>query len=347
MISFKTSMRIQRRKNALWMCGAAMAAVTLALAPGRVGADSGTGTQDSRAKQADASATPGREYIHPDAGIPGIVRNLPGDFMDFGRRTFSMDNMPMLAGLTASTALLIALDGPLYEKTMELGDRMGVAQVERKSTIVRMHMPVINRDVGLLAVPNSMGTAMYFIGDGWLHFGVIGGFLGYGLAAPSNRALKTAADLLETLTLNGVTILAIKMSTGRENPINRESPSGKWRFFPDPITYLKNVTKYDAYPSGHLASVIGTVTVIAGNYPENYWIRPLGYGLMVPLAFQMVNSGVHWYSDYPLGLYIGYAYARIVLGRRRIIRPGETALLPEVRPLPMEGGGGLSLNWTI
>ena len=68
---------------------------------------------------------------------------------------------------------------------------------------------------------------------------------------------------------------------------------------------------------------------------------------MVPLAFQMVNSGVHWYSDYPLAIYMGYTFAKIVVGRRRIVRPGETAFLPEIAPVPMEGGGGLVLRWTM
>ena len=347
MIFFKTNMRIKAGHLPTRACGAILfvAAIFPAYAPAVP--ESATLPSGSSLAGTTANFPAARDYVHPDASAMGIVRNLPGDWLEFGRRTFSRENAPLLAGIAASTALLVAVDGMLYEKTMDLGDRMGVQQVERKSTIVRMYLPVINRDVGLLAVPNSLGTAMYFIGDGWLQFAITGGFLGYGWAAPDSRALKTAADLFETLTLNGVTVLAIKMSTGRENPINRESPSGKWRFFPNPVTYLKNVTKYDAFPSGHLASVMGTVTVIAENYPEYRWIRPVGYGLMVPLAFQMVNSGVHWYSDYPLALFMGYTFAKIVVGRRRVVRAGETAFMPEIMPLPMEGGGGLQLRWRM
>lgn len=335
------------RINARYLCTRACGALLFLLAASPACPESATVAEDSSAAGPGASTKASHDYVYPDAGPVGIVRNLPGDWAEFGRRTFSRENAPMLAGIAASTALLIAVDGELYEQTMKLGDRMGIAQVERKSTIVRMYMPVIKRDVGLLAVPNSLGTAMYFIGDGWLQFAITGSFLGYGLAAPDSRALKTAADLFETLTLNGITVLAIKMSTGRENPINRESPSGKWRFFPNPVTYLKNVTKYDAYPSGHLASVMGTVTVIAENYPEYRWVRPVGYGLMVPLAFQMVNSGVHWYSDYPLALFMGYTFAKIVVSRRRVIRAGQTAFIPEIMPLPVEGGAGLELCWRM
>lgn len=346
-IFFNTDMKIGYGYPAAPVCVVLAALCIMAWLPGRAFTASSTGSMDSAPAESSTPAAASREYIYPDASLTGIARNLPGDWAEFGRRTFCRENVPVLAGIAASTALLIAVDGELYERTMELGDRMGVAQVERKSTIVRMYMPVIKRDVGLLAVPNSLGTAMYFIGDGWLQMAITGGFLGYGLALENNRAVKTAVELVETMTLNGITVLAIKMSTGRENPINRETPSGKWRFFPDPVTYLKNVTKYDAFPSGHLASVMGTVTVISDNYPEYRWIRPVGYGLMVPLAFQMVNGGVHWYSDYPLALYMGYTFAKIAGGRRRIVRAGGTALLPQVNPVMLEGGGGLELRWAI
>jgi uncharacterized protein (DUF3820 family) len=146
---------------------------------------------------------------------------------------------------------------------------------------------------------------------------------------------------------NGIVVLALKMSTGRENPNTRETPSGKWRFFRNPKTYLSKVNKYDAFPTGHMATLMSITTVIAENYPEAKWIRPLGYALMVPLGFQMVNSGVHWYSDYPLGLYIGYTFGKIVAGRNTINVPLQGRALPEIRPLLLGGGLGLELEWRL
>jgi len=342
-----SGMRFVKPDISLPMYGAVMALCCTVMATGRALPASSTVLADSGALGATVSTPASREYIYPDAGPVNIMKNLPGDVAEFGRRTFCRENIPVLAGITVSTALLIASDSYTFEKTWEMGDRMGIAHLERKSTIVRVHVPVLNRDVGLLALPNSLGTAMYFLGDGWMHMSITGAFFGYGYLASDIRALKTAADLLETLTLNGTTVLAIKMSTGRENPVDRSTPTGKWRFFTNPVTYLGHVTKYDAYPSGHVASVTGTVTVIAENYPEYRWIQPVGYAMLVPLGFQMVNGGIHWYSDYPLSLFIGYTYAKIVLGRRRIVRAGETVLLPDVRPIPLAGGAGLELCWNM
>jgi hypothetical protein len=88
-----------------------------------------------------------------------------------------------------------------------------------------------------------------------------------------------------------------------------------WRLLPDQADYLNHVSKYDAFPSGHLATAMMCVTVIAGNYPEHKYIKPLGYSLMTVVGFQMLNNGVHWASDYPLGLAIGYSFGKIIQAR--------------------------------
>ena len=65
-----------------------------------------------------------------------------------------------------------------------------------------------------------------------------------------------------------------------------------------------------------------TLTVIASNYEEYTWIRPVGYGLMTLLSFQMINNGVHWISDYPLALGIGYLFGKIIVenGRKKLTK---------------------------
>ena len=76
------------------------------------------------------------------------------------------------------------------------------------------------------------------------------------------------------------------------------------------------------------------------NYPEVKWVRPLGYALMVPLMFQMVNSKVHWWSDYPLGIYLGYTMARIVTDKRQVNRTAEPQTMPELGPLVLQRNVG-------
>lgn len=69
-------------------------------------------------------------------------------------------------------------------------------------------------------------------------------------------------------------------------------------------------------PSGHIATFMVTITVIATNYPEIKWIKPVGYSLMGIIAFEMMASRVHWVSDYLLALLIGYVVGKTAANRR-------------------------------
>jgi len=57
------------------------------------------------------------------------------------------------------------------------------------------------------------------------------------------------------------------------------------------------------------------VTVISHNYSKYRFIRPFGYTLMTLLGYQMLNNGVHWMSDYPLGLALGYSFGKLAIKR--------------------------------
>ena len=56
------------------------------------------------------------------------------------------------------------------------------------------------------------------------------------------------------------------------------------------------------------------------------------------LGYSMLNNGVHWASDYPIGIAIGYAFAKIA------VRNGRT----RVEPLadPAAHGTGMALPGT-
>ena len=75
------------------------------------------------------------------------------------------------------------------------------------------------------------------------------------------------------------------------------------------------------FPSGHLATAMATITILAGNYPDNKYIKPVGYSLMGLLGYAMLNNGVHWISDYPLAIAIGYTCGKIVSSRGHQVIP--------------------------
>ena len=117
---------------------------------------------------------------------------------------------------------------------------------------------------------------------------------------------------MEALIASGLVVQVLKRVTGRESPQAATSGTGRWQFFPNIQQYQKHQSKYYAFPSGHITTTMATVTVIAENYPEVGWIRPVGYGIVGLLGISLVNVGYHWYSDLPLGIALGYTFGKII-----------------------------------
>ena len=127
-----------------------------------------------------------------------------------------------------------------------------------------------------------------------------------------NRALQTASQLTEAFIALGVGTQAMKYATGRENPSDATATRGKWRPFPTWSNFQNKKSKYDAFPSGHLATFVSAITIISQNYPEKKWIRPLGYSIAGLCGLAMINNGVHWASDFPLGFALGYGLGKFI-----------------------------------
>ena len=69
-------------------------------------------------------------------------------------------------------------------------------------------------------------------------------------------------------------------------------------------------------PSGHITTLMTTVMIISENYKEIKWIKPVGFGLMGLMGFEMLQSKVHWASDFPIAIFMGYIIGKsIVKGR--------------------------------
>jgi membrane-associated phospholipid phosphatase len=186
------------------------------------------------------------------------------------------------------------------------------------------------------------------LGDGRSQFGLSAVFALYGWTANDKKALKVASQIAEAVLASGTVVQVLKHSTGRESPIVRSSPTGTWRFLPSPFDYHQRIPAYDAYPSGHVATSLATVIVLAENYPDVKWIRPVGYTLVAGVAVGMVNSGIHWYSDYPLSIALGYYFGMIVAHPDGIAfenddKAVQISLIPIARP----EGAGLSLLMTF
>ena len=248
-----------------------------------------------------------------------FAKNIPIDLYQLGKTSFSKKNLPKLGVILAGTAILVAIDQPILDAAQQFGRYVNLDPARKSKTVIEAKLGSFSVDV--LDIPQNVNSAMYFIGEGWPSILIASGFYSYGLIANDYRALQTTSQLTEMFFTLAITTQFIKRITGRQSPLRVYMPGGvpggDWHPFPAPAKYQKNVSNFDAFPSGHMATVMATITILSGNYPDNKYIKPVGYTLMGLMGYSMLNNGVHWISDYPLAIAIGYTCGKIALSRGR------------------------------
>ncbi len=234
------------------------------------------------------------------------VTEIPETSIRALKKSFSKEAMWPWVGILGSTALLYHYDAEIYQEGQAAGRNLGIGNADNTRTVVKAGQ------YDLLRLPSDTGSALYFLGDGWLHGSIAAGFLSAGYFGNYDRPFNTGIQLVHGMIVSTIFSQGIKHATGRESPSERTTPSGAWRPFPSFNAYNSNTPKYDAFPSGHVMTATLTFTVIAENYPEyNYLTYPLAGTWLALLSYQMVNNGVHWASDYPLGIAMGYLFGKL------------------------------------
>jgi len=271
---------------------------------------------DLKISQRDTLALPSQQPLKWHT----MITNLPGDWSQYYKLRFRASSIPEFVGISILTAGLIVTDDATYE----ISDRW-----------YRNSGPV-----------SDVSNFFVSIGDGKSQFALAGAFAAYGLITNDTHALRTGSQIVQAVLASGAVVQVLKHITGRESPFVRSSPTGIWRFFPNQIDYHKRVPAYDAFPSGHICTALATVIVIAENYPEEKWIRPVGYVISGLVGVGMVNRGIHWYSDYPLGLALGYMFGMIAAHPEGLIGGASdqgSSTHMSIAPALNEKGIGLSL----
>jgi len=278
-----------------------------------------------------------------------FVTNVPHDLGMFGKAVVAKKNLPMLGMLLGSTAVLVALDQPLLDAAQQFG-RFIHLDANRKFTRA-ISFNIGSFAVPVLDVPQNLNSAFYFIGEGWPSILAAGSFYGYGIFTNDYRARQTSSQLAEMFFTLAVTTQVLKRITGRQSPFNSTTPGGEWHPFTKPSVYQADVSNYDAFPSGHLATIMATVTILAGNYPDSKFIKPVGYSIMGLLGYAMMNNGVHWAGDYPVAIAIGYTCGKIALshGQKKIPKKSiQTVYKSSLMPMFIgQNGYGLSYRLTF
>jgi hypothetical protein len=272
-------------------------------------------TMYSLSKQPIYFAKGGDSFTCKKPATFDFLTHIPADAFGYIGHSFKKDNLYKLGVVAASTGLLLILDQRIANGVQQFANNHGIDGRESLAPLIQVNL--FGKSTNLMKWPKNINTAFYNLGQGSSVVYMAAGFLIAGKIKKDPRALQTASQLVESFLALGVGTQLIKYGTGRENPSDATVVGGRWRPFPTMSNFQNNKPLYDAFPSGHLATLVSAITIVSENYPRKRWIKPVGYSIAGLMSLAMVNNGVHWASDFPLGFAIGYGYAKYIAKKNK------------------------------
>ncbi len=234
-----------------------------------------------------------------------VISEIPRTSLLSLEKSFSRESIPSWIEIIGSTAILYHNDEVILHDIQQSGREWGIGNEDRTKAVLSAG------DIDILRLPSDTGSVLYFLGDGWLHGGIAAGFLYNGFSAHHSRAFNTGLQLTHGMIVSTLFNQFLKRSFGRESPYVKTEKLGRWSPYPSIPEYQSHTSRYDAMPSGHVMTTTLVFTIINENYPEySHLIVPIGVTWTSLLAWQMVNNGVHWASDYPLGIAMGFVIGK-------------------------------------
>lgn len=244
-----------------------------------------------------------------------FVTHVPKDLIQISKSPFQKANFKNLVIIIGTSTALVFADQKIYDGVRKFSDNIHLHPEEENKTI--WSIKTGNKETVLLKVPRNLNTGLYNIGQGFTTILIAAGFYVQGKISKNYTSLQTASDLTESFITLGMFTQLLKYVTGRENPGVSSMNGGAWHPFPSLSSFQNDKSRFDAFPSGHLSTLMAAVTILSNNYPKKKWIKPVGYTLVALSGFAMINNGVHWAGDYPLGIGLGYLTGNIITLRHK------------------------------
>lgn len=240
-----------------------------------------------------------------------FITNVPGDLKKIFLSPFQRKNLNGLMITVGATLVIVPFDVQISEGVKHFCEQIHLNSKEDYNSPVRF------KDARIIKVPQNLNSAFYQWGEGGSSILLAGGLFIYGKLENNPKPVAVAHDITESIITVGLTTQIIKRITGRETPLKASDEEGEseWRQFPAFYAFQTNTPKYDSYPSGHLATMATTLATLMLNYPEKKWIKIVGGTLIGLTGISMINNDVHWMSDYPLALALGFVSAKVTFDR--------------------------------
>jgi len=152
------------------------------------------------------------------------------------------------------------------------------------------------------------------------------------------KARDTGVLGLQALLHAGLVTQVIKHLSGRNRPEyaggvdNWYGPSGFFK------RYTNDLRKYDAFPSGHTATIWSIATVIATQYKSHFWVPLSCYTLATMSGLSRVTEDKHWLSDVIIGAAIGFSVGKY------LVHKNQRRHAAKLQAAPLAGNGSLGLT---
>jgi hypothetical protein len=257
-------------------------------------------------------------YLYPKPKHFAFITQLPKTYAGAARIAFRKESLKPWAIVAGTTAVLLFLDHDIANRVQQASRYIGLDNTRRYGKSISFNIGSQAFDV--YDTPKNLNTGIYSIGEGIPPLVISAGLWGFGLIKNDYRARTTASQIVQATLATGLMTQLLKRTTGRESPFRATQPGGVWRPFPKPSVYQKSVPMFDAFPSGHMGTMVSTYVVITENYPEKRWIRPVGLSIISLVGLAMINNDVHWASDYPLAMGMGYAFGKATVKLNRFVK---------------------------
>ena len=166
-------------------------------------------------------------------------------------------------------------------------------------------------------------------GNGAISLPALGAFYLYGYFGENAKAERTALIAAESFLVTGLFTTVLKTAAGRHRPSTDDSSTSFDGF----------TTDHGSFPSGHTSTVFAIATVIANEYEDVPFIKPISYGIATMTGLSRINDEKHWASDIFIGAALGYFTSKTLLRLHSNKKGQHYTIYPRVD----RNGGGIVL----
>jgi len=207
------------------------------------------------------------------------------NFLSFYTEPFNFSSTEWLytAGILGGTFLVVSVD---QEITNEVG---------------RVTINTLNND--FWDIPTRYGITPYAIVFSLSTYAA-------GLLFKNDNTRITGRLLLESLTISGVGIIAIRYLAGRQRPYYEK---GEWAF-----EGFQSSNEFQSFPSGHTSVAFALSTVLAERI-DNFLARLGFYSMAALTATARVLNNQHFLSDVIWGALLGFGAGMYVINKEEEI----------------------------